>query len=323
MLKHVLAPLLAGALLIGSVGASAEVVNRPVPSFDDPSDPGFFFSVETEALTEESAAERVLRVAREEVGYHSEQVTDADGETKNVSKYGEWYDRPYAMWCDMFVSYCIREGGLSDYPIEYSCTRHELLLKEAGYWRDWNAYIPSPGDLVFFTGEGRDDMLAAHAGIVEEVLPPTEDEPARMITIEGNVLSTGSVARMTRTFDRVIGYGTYTVGRIYEDPTNDCRSPFTFRYNTAVSEPDWEVLQFIGADRSLYAYMLFPELVQLPVLFPAFDEDEPAEPPVEDVTDASVEEPAEAANEQPEVPASESEPVEEPVEQPPAEPTNE
>ena len=307
MLSAVMATVLAAALAFSSA------LQYPVSPAEDR-------TLEQTALTEtaeqQNVGERVLRAARDELGYVSDQedvFTDENGLQKPRTKYGDWFGAPYSLWCDMFVSYCVREAGLDDYPIEYSCLRHELLLKQAGYWRDWNAYIPSPGDLVFFTGTGRDDMCATHVGIVEEVIPPDGDAPGYLITIEGNVQSPSCVARLSRSFDRVLGYGTYTVGVIDEAPVNSYRNPYTYRFNRTASEPIWGVLQFIGADSSLYASVHFPDLVRLPILYPPYSVEEPdASVPDEPTAEAPEQEEAmigepeqeEATREEPEEPSS-------------------
>lgn len=206
----------------------------------------------------------LITIARSQIGYR-ESRTDTifhwqDG-LKGYTRYGEWFGRTYGYWCDMFVSFCLHYAGKDDYPREQSCMRHELLLKKAGLWRDWNTYIPKTGDIVFYNLNAKPDIVS-HCGIVEMVVPATTFAPARLITIEGNVYSseasTNSVQRMIRTFDDVAGYGVYEVGpAMPERSTTRCDSYANGGYT--YSAPSWDVLTFIGAAGSNYAKANFPD----------------------------------------------------------------
>ena len=205
----------------------------------------------------------VLTIARSQVGYTSVKADWDPGQEgiEAYTRYGEWYGWKYSDWCDMFASFCVYYAGLTDYPAECSCMRHELLIKEAGYWRDWNEYIPEIGDLAFVTAD-KDVHFSSHVGVVEMVLPATETEPARLVLIEGNVKNLwrnkNSVKRRVRYFSEVIGYGTYVKG----DPlpgTLSTRLDDVPRLMKVDAEPVWEVLEFIGAADTPYAREKFPE----------------------------------------------------------------
>ena len=213
----------------------------------------------------EDINERVLAIAQREVGYEEnlyKWILYDDDEIRYATKYGEWYGRPYSKWCVMFVSYCAHYAGLTDYPAEYSCIRHEDLLKQAGYWRDWNSYLPKPGDIVFFKVPER-GTFASHCGIIESITPATEQSPAYLTTIDGNIwldatMDKKGVGRAQRTFADVIGYGVYTKGPVYEAKTS-MRDDDIPNACTPMSAPDWDVLTFIGANRTPYARYWFPE----------------------------------------------------------------
>lgn len=205
----------------------------------------------------------VLTIARSQVGYSS---VRADWERSKEGKeaytrYGEWFGWPYSEWCDMFASFCVYYAGMKDYPAECSCSRHELALKEAGYWRDWNEYIPQIGDLAFIAAN-EDIGFSSHVGIIEMVLPAKENEAARLVLIEGNIKDKYSkntlVKRCIRNFDDVIGYGTYEKS----DPSDaviSCRADNLLYLMRVNAEPVWEVLEFIGAADTPYAREKFPE----------------------------------------------------------------
>ncbi len=205
----------------------------------------------------------VLTIARSQVGYMADQrdwVPTKEG-LESYTRYGDWYGYKYCDWCDAFVSFCTYYAGLTDYPSEMSCMRHEAKLKAAGYWRDWNEYIPSPGDIAFLTLNS-DVTFVSHVGIVEMILPATDDEPAKLVLIEGNVAMNAvgptSVCRCIRSFDEVVGYATFTKGEIKDVPLN-CRNDSKPCSMLVSSEPVWEVLTFIGATDTVYAREKFPE----------------------------------------------------------------
>ncbi len=206
----------------------------------------------------------LITIARSQIGYQesrTDTIIDRDDGLKGYTRYGDWFGRPYAYWCDMFVSFCLHFSGKDDFPREQSCMRHELLLKKAGLWRDWNTYIPKTGDIVFYNLNAKPDIVS-HCGIVEMVVPATEFAPARLVTIEGNVYSseasTNTVQRMIRTFDDVAGYGVYEVGSVMpERSTTRCDSYANGGYT--YSSPNWEVLVYIGANQTVYAKACFPD----------------------------------------------------------------
>lgn len=205
----------------------------------------------------------VVRIARSQLGYREKMNIcrpNAAGEKKGYTRYGEWYGWRNSDWCDMFVSFCIYYAGNERYPFECSCLRHELALKEAGYWRDWNCYLPQPGDLVFFKHGATNGV--SHAAIVEMVIPARDGEPAKLITIDGNVHDevdpVNRVKRIEQTFDDVVGYATYT--RTAPLPNRPSERDDTCNLLTLCdSKPVWEVLSFIGATDTVYARTAFPD----------------------------------------------------------------
>ena len=205
----------------------------------------------------------VLAIARSQVGYMADRkdwVPDKEG-LESYTRYGDWYGYKYCDWCDAFVSFCVYYAGLTDYPSEMSCMRHEADLKAAGYWRDWNEYIPSPGDIAFLSLDSG-VTFASHVGIIEMILPATEEEPAKLVMIEGNVATRSidptSVVRIIRSFDDVVGYATYTKSNSKAISLN-CRNDNDPCSMLVSSEPVWDVLEFIGATDTVYAHEKFPE----------------------------------------------------------------
>lgn len=117
---------------------------------------------------------RFVEVAKTQVGYQ-------EGSNNNT-KYGAWYGANNNAWCVMFISWCAEKAGIptSVIPKMASTTamcnwfgeNNRLHLRTS-------MYIPLPGDIVFFTGNGTKGGLK-HTGMVEAVNGTT------LITIEGN-----------------------------------------------------------------------------------------------------------------------------------------
>lgn len=101
--------------------------------------------------------------------------------------FGERYGYPNGYWCDMFVSWCADEAGVSKeaFPRSVNCARHQRAFAALGRYYESAArggtYVPQQGDLVlFYNDTGR----IHHVGLVLYV----EDET--LFTVEGNALTT-------------------------------------------------------------------------------------------------------------------------------------
>ncbi len=74
-------------------------------------------------------------------------------------------------WCAAFVSTVSLQCGLRDImPTECGCPGMVRLYQEIGRWAEDDAYIPSPGDVIFYdwqdTGYGDNAGQPDHVGIV-------------------------------------------------------------------------------------------------------------------------------------------------------------
>lgn len=88
-------------------------------------------------------------------------------------------------WCAAFVSTVSLQCGLRDImPTECGCPGMVRLYQEIGRWAEDDAYIPSPGDVIFYdwqdTGYGDNAGQPDHVGIV------TACDGQTMTIIEGN-----------------------------------------------------------------------------------------------------------------------------------------
>ena len=159
----------------------------------------------SQKMTVEQAIDKVLNLARSEIGYHE----TGDNWTKYAQDLDRtnWYNGPKNgfAWCDVFVDWlfykcfgdplgremiCQPTGSAGA-----GCLYSAQYYKAAGRWVTTN---PQPGDQIFFTYSPGE---YSHTGIVESVSNGT------VTTIEGN--TSDSVARRQYTLgsSTIAGYG--------------------------------------------------------------------------------------------------------------------
>lgn len=97
-------------------------------------------------------------------------------------------------WCSGFASACAIACNATDIiPTEVGCQKHIQKFKDMGIWVEDDAYVPSPGDYIFYdwqdSGNGDNAGNSDHVGIVEKV------ENGVITVIEGN--KNEAVARRT------------------------------------------------------------------------------------------------------------------------------
>lgn len=88
-------------------------------------------------------------------------------------------------WCATFVSaVSIKCGYTAIIPTECGCPNMIQLFQRLGEWQENDAYVPSPGDVIFYdwqdSGSGDNTGSPDHVGIVEKVSGNT------ITVIEGN-----------------------------------------------------------------------------------------------------------------------------------------
>ena len=143
---------------------------------------------EIEAISRKSSinngsSAQVIAAALAQVGY-----TERSDE---YTLFGEWYGIPNGYWCDMFVSWCANQAGVSwnVFPASSSCTLHVNQFKQQGRFYPsairGGSYIPQQGDLIFFyePEEYPSGNVSSHVGLVLYV------ENGYVYTIEGNALA--------------------------------------------------------------------------------------------------------------------------------------
>lgn len=130
--------------------------------------------------TPEEISQSGLVVARalEQMGF-----TEEDDE---YTPFGERYGYPNGYWCDMFVSWCADEAGVSEeaFPRSVNCARHCRAFTALGQYQASAArggtYLPQQGDLVFFHND---------AGRIHHVGLVLYTEDGTLFTVEGNALT--------------------------------------------------------------------------------------------------------------------------------------
>ena len=159
-------------------------------------------------MTINEAKEKVLNVARSEIGYkegYNNYIKFAEGSWDNQFYGWELQNQP---WCDVFVDYCfvtafgMQNGAVMTYQ---TVGRGSALCStSAGYYRNNGAFfdIPEVGDQVFFYVSG----ALNHTGIVESVTNPGPNWTS-ITTIEGN--ASDMVQRLThpRNPSYIAGFG--------------------------------------------------------------------------------------------------------------------
>ena len=133
-----------------------------------------------------TSAAHLIKIAENELGYKEGR--------HNASKYGKWFGLPNSAWCDMFVSWCADQAGLSKVVGKYAWTpSHAAWFRKRKQWGS----KPRRGAIVFFSLNGADRIN--HVGIVVEVL-----KDGRIRTIEGNA---GDRVKFVHRRTGIVGYG--------------------------------------------------------------------------------------------------------------------
>ena len=134
-------------------------------------------------------AEDLITLTETQIGYtESEQnfILDEDGFKHGYTRYGGWYGNPYAKWDSLFILFNLYYAGITqlDFPYQADCEDWLTALKEQGFFRSAEGYVPLPGDLVFADADG--DGQADHAAIVKSVIRDEAGNPDQLVLIEGD-----------------------------------------------------------------------------------------------------------------------------------------
>ncbi len=134
-------------------------------------------------------------------------------QNSNRTEFGKWFGVDGVPWCNIFVSYCFKEGakeaigtgftapGVYANGITYVPTT-EAWLRGTGQWV--GKATPQPGDIAIFNWDGG---VPDHIGIVERYLGDGRFTAIEGNTAVGNDSNGGEVMRRERTLKQVDGFG--------------------------------------------------------------------------------------------------------------------
>ena len=109
-------------------------------------------------------------------------------------------------WCSTYASAVAIKADMTDIvPLECGCEKHIQLFKSLGRWQENDAYVPQPGDYIFYdwddSGAGDCTGAADHVGIVTAV------SGSNITIIEGNRSDSVSYRTMQINGRYIRGYG--------------------------------------------------------------------------------------------------------------------
>ena len=160
-------------------------------------------------MTEQEQRQKIVSIAQSYIG-----CKESDGSHRKIIDLYNSHKplaRGYAVkytdaWCSTFASAVAIAARMTDIiPTECGCGKHIELFKKLGSWQEDDAYVPKPGDYIFYdwqdSGVGDCTGSADHVGIVEKV------SGTSITVIEGNY--SDSVKRRTISVNGryIRGYG--------------------------------------------------------------------------------------------------------------------
>lgn len=155
-----------------------------------------------EMAVETSTAERVIAIAKSQLGYTESELNfqvDGEAERRGYTRYGEWYGNPYGNWSTMFVSFCLSYGEAEDVPVSSSAESMLAQMESAGLYKTVDNYLPVSGNILFLDKNEN--------GSVETTAIITSVSNGQIHAVEGEV--DGCVAETIYTLgdSMICGYG--------------------------------------------------------------------------------------------------------------------
>ena len=109
-------------------------------------------------------------------------------------------------WCAVFVSAVSLKLGLRDImPTEMSCHQMILLYKQLGRWIESDAFVPSPGDVIFY--DWQDNGVGDNTGTPDHVGIVTSCDGKSIHVIEGNVSNKAGTRTLAVNGRYIRGFG--------------------------------------------------------------------------------------------------------------------
>jgi len=164
-------------------------------------------------MTENQLRQKLVEIAKSYYG-----CKESDGSHRKIidlynshKPLARGYPMKYTdAWCSTFASAVAIQAGLTDIiPTECGCQKHIELFKALGSWTENDAFVPSPGDYVFYDWEDGANFTttdntgnADHVGIVCEVSGGT------ITVIEGNISNAVGYRKLAVNGRYIRGFGT-------------------------------------------------------------------------------------------------------------------
>lgn len=121
-------------------------------------------------------------------------------------------------WCATTVSAAAIKANLTNIiPTECSCSAQIRLLQALGSWEENDAYVPKPGDLIYYdwedTGKGDNAGAPDHVGIV------TACDGKTITVIEGNKNNAVGYRKIPVNGKTIRGFGVPNYASLADKPT--------------------------------------------------------------------------------------------------------
>ena len=140
---------------------------------------------------------------KENDGSHKPIIDLYNSYTPHPRGYRMTYDAP---WCAAFASAMAVKCGFTDIiPVECSCSKQIELFKKLARWVENDAYVPSPGDLVYYDWD--DNGVGDNTGDPEHVGIVTAVNGSVITVIEGNKNNAVDYRKLTVNGRYIRGYG--------------------------------------------------------------------------------------------------------------------
>lgn len=167
---------------------------------------------EVKRVTEQELRNKVVSIA---VGYVG--CKESDGSHRKIIDLYNSHKplaRGYAVkytdaWCSTFASAVAIAAELTDIiPTECGCEKHIELFKKLGSWQENDAYVPSPGDYIFYDWDDGSNYAATdNTGYADHVGIVTAVSGSTITVVEGNISDAVGYRKIAVNGRYIRGYG--------------------------------------------------------------------------------------------------------------------
>ncbi len=203
--------------------------------------------------------EDIVVIAKNQVGYGEStlnyQVSEG-GALYGYTRYGAWNGTPYADWNTLFANFCISYAGVEGMPFAEDCFTWINELTAVNLYQSAQDDTPEKGKLLFADSDG--DGMADRVGIIMETTDATEEVPAQIKVISGNIEDQVQCVVYESGDAQIVGYGSLpkqpapTYQYVDSKVTVDVQLP----EGTGVPRNAQLVVKTIGPEAAEYAELL-------------------------------------------------------------------